>query len=81
MSAMTIRKLSPETHRKLKLMAVRNGHSTEAEVRRLLDAAVAGPEGRINMGKVLAELGRKWGHPDLDIKRDQTLAGSTVSFD
>ena len=81
MSAMSIRNISSETHRKLKLRAMQNGRSAEAEARTILDAAVDEPGERVNAGKILAALGRKLGNPDLDIKRDQTLAGSSVCFD
>ncbi len=59
MPAVTIRKLSPETHRALKLRARRYGRSTEAEIRAILDAAVT-PAEKIGIGSALAALGRRF---------------------
>jgi antitoxin FitA len=73
MSAVTIRKLSPETHRALKLRARRHGRSTEAEIRAILDAAVK-PAGEIGIGSALAALGRRFRGVDLEIKRDPAAA-------
>lgn len=70
MSAITVRNLSDETHRALKARAVAHQRSTEAEVRAILDAAVASPD-RPRLGTLLAAIGRETG-ADLDITRDQT---------
>lgn len=40
MPAITIRNLSDETHRALKLRAAQHGRSAEAEMRAILEAAV-----------------------------------------
>ena len=40
MTAVTVRNLSPETHRALKLRAATHARSTEAEIRAILDEAV-----------------------------------------
>ena len=72
MSAITVRNLPEETHRALKLRAARNGRSTEAEIREILEEA-ARPKDRVKVGSELAAFGRKFGGLDLDIKRDQTL--------
>jgi antitoxin FitA len=69
MPAVTIRKLSPETHRALKLRARRHGRSTEAEIRAILDAAVK-PTGEIGIGSALTALGRRFRGVDLEINRD-----------
>jgi plasmid stability protein len=58
MPAVTIRNLSDETHRALKIRAVRHNRSTEAEMRAILEAA-ARPEGRLRLGTALAEMSRK----------------------
>lgn len=58
MAAITIRNLSDETHRALKLRAAQHGRSTEAEIRDILESA-AKPEGRIKLGSLLAEIGRE----------------------
>ena len=59
MSAVTIRRLSPETHRALKARARGHGRSTEAEIRAILDAAV-NAEGKSGIGTALKALGRRF---------------------
>jgi plasmid stability protein len=73
MPAVTIRKLSPETHHALKLRARGHGRSTEAEIRAILDAAVK-PAGEIGIGSALAALGRRYRGVDLEIERDPAPA-------
>ena len=80
MSAVTIRKLSPETHRALKLRARGHGRSTEAEIRAILDAAVK-PAGEIGIGSALAALGRRFRGVDLEIERDPLQRGRCGSSD
>ena len=58
MPAITIRNIPVETHRALKLRAAQKGHSTEAEIREILEAA-ARPAGRLKLGSLLAEIGRE----------------------
>ena len=41
MATLTIRKVSPETHRALKVRAAQNGRSAEAEMRAILETAGA----------------------------------------
>ena len=60
MPAVTIRNLSDETHRALKVRAAQHNRSTEAEMRAILEAAVR-PEGRLRLGTALAEMSRKIG--------------------
>ena len=71
MSAITVRNLAEETHRALKLRAVQNGRSTEAEVREILDLAVR-PDARLKIGSELAAFGRACGGVDLDFERDHS---------
>lgn len=71
MSAVTIRNLPAETHRALKARARRNGRSTEAEMRAILEAA-ARPAERVKVGTLLKEFGRK--HGELKFERDATPA-------
>jgi plasmid stability protein len=73
MPAVTIRKLSPETHRALKARARGHRRSTEAEIRAILDAAVK-PAGEIGIGSALAALGRRFRGVELEITRDPTPA-------
>ena len=73
MPAVTIRKLSPETHRALKARARGHGRSTEAEIRAILDAAVKPAEGA-GIGSALAKLGRRFRGIELEITRDPVPA-------
>jgi len=73
MAAVTIRRLSPETHRALKARARRHGRSTEAEIRAILEDAV-NPAERIGVGSELAGLGRRFRGLELKIERDKTPA-------
>ena len=67
MAAVTIRNLSDEAHRALKLRAVQHNRSTEAEMRAILEAAVR-PEGRLLLGTALSEASRKMGLANADIE-------------
>lgn len=67
MAAVTIRNLSDETHRALKVRAARHNRSTEAEIRAILEAAVR-PEGRVRLGTALAEIARKHGITRADVE-------------
>jgi plasmid stability protein len=73
MAAITVRNLSDETHRALRVRAAEHGRSTEAEIRAILDE-VARPHNRLKMGSALVELFRPLGGVDLDIDRDRTPA-------
>ncbi len=79
MASITIRNLADETHRAIKARAKSNGRSAEAETRAILDEAVL-PKERIKVGTEMRKLVEKCGGFDLDIQRDQTLAG-TVTFE
>ena len=85
MPAVTIRNLSAETHRALKIRAARHGRSTEAEIRHILDVA-ARPQDRIKLGTLLAEIGREarlteaeWADLEDATRRDAPV--EPVSFD
>jgi len=67
MAAVTIRNLSDEAHRALKLRAARHNRSTEAEMRAILEAAAL-PEGRLLLGTALAEIGKKHGITRADVE-------------
>jgi plasmid stability protein len=58
MTAITIRNLPEETHRALRVRAVINSRSTEAEIRAILEDAVR-PEGRFKLGSLLAGIARR----------------------
>ena len=78
MPAMTIRKLSEETHRALKRRAKQNGRSAEAEARAILDESLR-PEQQVGLGTAIHELARKYAvdlaEIDFDALRDKTPAG------
>ena len=67
MPAVTIRTLSDETHRALKVRAAQHNRSTEAEMRAILEDAVR-PEGRLRLGSALAEMSRKIGLTNTDVE-------------
>ena len=57
MAMLTVRNLSDEVHRALRVRAARHGRSMEAEVREILEAAIS-PSGRMALGSLLADMGR-----------------------
>ena len=63
MAMLTVRNLSDEVHRALRVRAAQRGHSMEAEVRQMLESAVS-PEGRVKLGSLLADMGRQAGLTD-----------------
>ncbi|MCA3356627.1 MAG: plasmid stabilization protein [Roseomonas sp.] len=67
MAAVTIRNLSDEAHRALKLRAAKHNRSTEAEMRAILEAAVR-PEGRLLLGTALSAASRELGLTNADIE-------------
>lgn len=67
MSAVTIRNLSDEIHRALRVRAAHHGRSTEAEIRDILEAAVRPPE-RFKLGSLLTSIGRDAELPDSDVE-------------
>jgi len=71
MAAITVRNLSDETHRALRARALAHGRSTEAEVRAILNDAVAeGPTGfGTRLAGIAAEVG---GFDDVEFARDHS---------
>ncbi len=63
MAMLTVRNLPEEVHRALRARAAKRGHSMEAEVRDILEAAVS-PKGRVKLGSLLADIGRQSGLSD-----------------
>ena len=55
---LTVRNISDEVHRTLRLRAAQHGHSMEAEVREILESVVS-PQGRVKLGSLLADMGRQ----------------------
>ncbi len=69
MAAVTVRNLSEETHRALKVRAAQHGRSTEAEIRNILETAV---QPKVGLGSALVLIGRHVGGAELDTRRDAT---------
>ncbi len=67
MSTITIRNLSKESHRALKLRAARHGRSMEAEIRYILENSVLR---QVCIGSALAAIGRSVKGVELDLRRD-----------
>ena len=65
--SVTIRNLSDEAHRALKVRAARHNRSTESEVRAILEEAVRSA-GRLRIGTALAEMSRKTGLTNADVE-------------
>ena len=66
MTALTVRGLSDETRRALKLRAHQNGRSVEAEVRRIIAAAVQPLDEPGNLGDILHTISQRNGVTDED---------------
>lgn len=79
MPSVTVRQLSDETHRALKIRAARHGRSTEAEIRHILEAAVKPPE-RVKLGSLLARIGQETSGFETDGLRDKSVS-EPVSFE
>ncbi|MBL8471260.1 MAG: Arc family DNA-binding protein [Rhodocyclaceae bacterium] len=58
MRSVTVRNVPEEVHRAIRVRAAQNGRSVEAEIRDILESAVK-PQGRVKLGTLLAEIGRK----------------------
>jgi len=58
MAMLTVRNITDELHRALRVRAAQRGHSMEAEVRDILESAVS-PQGRVKLGSLLADMGRR----------------------
>lgn len=84
MPAVTIRNLSEEAHRALKVRAAGHGRSTEAEMRDILETAVR-PGDRVRIGSTLSALSRNAGLTNADFEaldRDpDTAPAQPMSFE
>ena len=84
MANVNVRNLPDEVHRAIRIQAAQHGRSTEAEIREILESAVK-PQGRVKLGSLLAEIGRKARLTDdefaiFESVRDKTPA-RVVSFE
>lgn len=76
MAAVTIRNLSEEAHRALKLRAAQHNRSAEAEMRAILETAVR-PEGRLKLGTALAERSQAIGLTNADVEAIEQARDTT----
>ena len=60
MANLNVRNLPDEVHRAIRIQAAHHGHSTEAEIRDILERA-AKPQGRVKLGSFLAAIAREAG--------------------
>jgi plasmid stability protein len=68
MPGLTVRRISEETHRALRMRATLHGRSTEAEVRFILEEAVK-PASRLKIGSEIHRIAREvGGMDDLEIQ-------------
>lgn len=58
MRAVTIRNVPKEVYRAIRVRAAQNGRTLQAEMCEILATAVK-PEGRVKLGDLLADIGRK----------------------
>ena len=58
MAMLTVRNVTDEVHRALRVRAAQHGQSMEAEVREILESAV-NPQERVKLGSLLADMGRE----------------------
>lgn len=84
MRSVIVRNAPDEVHRAIRVRAARHGRSIEAEMRDILESAVK-PQGRVKLGSLLSEIGRKIKLTDdefaiLESVRDKTPARA-VSFE
>lgn len=67
MSTLTIRGLDDETHARLRVQAAQHGHSMEAEVRAILQAAVAPPPPTRGLGSRIHARFAGLNEPELEL--------------
>ena len=71
MPVVTVGNLPEATHRALKMRAAQHGHSTETEIRKILEEVVR-PKMRVKIGAELAAFGLRFGGLALNITRDHS---------
>lgn len=75
-TVLTVRNLSDEVLRALRVRAALHGCSMEAEVRSILESAIAS-EGRVKLGSLLAGFGRDVGLAEDEFASFETARGKT----
>lgn len=68
MSTLTVRKVPDEVHRALRVRAALNGRSAEAEVRAIIESALAP---KTNLADALGAIGQSLGGVEVDFARDK----------
>jgi antitoxin FitA len=72
MPTLTVRNLTEETHRALRVRAARHGRSTEAEVRVILEETVR-PSQRLKIGSEIRRIASEIGNmDDLEVSRQSS---------
>jgi antitoxin FitA len=72
MPTLTVRNLTEETHRALRVRAARHGRSTEAEVRVILEETVR-PSQRLRIGSEIHRIASEIGNmDDLEVPRQSS---------
>ena len=69
MASISVRNLSDETYRALKLRAAMAGRSTEAEIRLILNQAIH-PKQTVKLGSLLTQIGQEIGGVDFGNLRE-----------
>lgn len=77
MASLSIRNLSDETHRALRLRAAQHGRSTESEIRFILEEAVR-PKVSVKIGAELATFKKRLAGLDFKPVRDKKLAEPAI---
>ncbi|WP_089724526.1 FitA-like ribbon-helix-helix domain-containing protein [Candidatus Thiosymbion oneisti] len=84
MRSITVRNIPDEVHRALRVRAAQHNCSAEAEIRDILENAVK-PEGRVKLGSLLADIGRRAKLTDENFAVFEQVRGKTptqpVSFE
>jgi antitoxin FitA len=79
MPSITVRNVSEEVHRALRVRAANHGRSAEAEIRIILEDAVQA-KGRVKLGSLLAQIGRESGGFEINSERSIEL-NEPISFE
>ncbi|MGQ0708762.1 MAG: FitA-like ribbon-helix-helix domain-containing protein [Rhodoferax sp.] len=76
MHSVTVRNVPDEVHRAIRVRAAQHGHSMEAEMRDILESAVK-PQGRVRLGSLLADIGRRVRLTDEEFATFQSVRDQT----
>ena len=78
MAAVTIRNLSDEVHRAIKVRAASHNRSAEAEIRDILEAAVL-PKKRLKLGSALQAISQEHGLTNEEFEAFQQTRNRTTA--